>query len=626
MRNGIRRVYSQVRLNFFLVLILTLRRRKGPGTAGDLVAISEPNIILIDSESSNVTQIGTWSRVEESEAVGGSYLQSNTANSKLTFSFKGSTLWIRFRFGPDCGKVKVEVDSLSVTIDLYYALELYKYVNIAVGLKENETHNVTLTVLGEKNASSTDYYVRVDSFAYRLTEEALSLHSIEYIDLINTINTINRINQIELINSITNVSSINTIDTINKIADAPWIANLGIAMNGDFETGNLAGWIDPAGVATVTDAHPNFAMGSKYSCNLKSSSYGIVQLIYPPRALEDIVECSVFQLAENPDTEQLKLTFFLTDGTHFGFTVAKSDVANSWQHKDLWPQIQDYLQITPSLRKKFFYAFMLSNVGSTDGLYIDKFQLVTIPSEWKQRGVNLRDVNATVAAGASGETTNAGIVKVIPGQILCISLEYASSASLFATETKFQVRVTLRNSNGSINETLSFTPPERPGTSYTKYNCYLIVPSGVTYVGVHGYLNNAETSDITIYMRNIKVYPVFDKPSKDVSIRLNNASISGGGSQDIDIDVPEWATGCAVTVRATYDASANAGVKFEVYSSPDGISWDTNTDDEFTLPFIAGETVQKTEIVAVGPPNVRIRVTNLDSTHTATVSLWTTFI
>ena len=210
---------------------LTLRRRKGPGTAGDLVAISEPNIILIDSESSNVTRIGTWSRVEESEAVGGSYLQSNTANSKLTFSFKGSTLWIRFRFGPDCGKVKVEVDSLSVTIDLYHALELYKYVNVAVGLKENETHNVTLTVLGEKNASSTDYYVKVDSFAYRLTEEALSLHSIEYIDLINVINTINRINQIELINNIANVQKIGEVGTINPASAFSHIST--VPLDGD---------------------------------------------------------------------------------------------------------------------------------------------------------------------------------------------------------------------------------------------------------------------------------------------------------------------------------------------------------------------------------------------------------
>lgn len=514
------------------MLKLTLRRRKGPGTAGDLVAISEPNIILIDSESSNVTRIGTWSRVEESEAVGGSYLQSNTANSKLTFSFKGSTLWIRFRFGPDCGKAKVEVDSLSVTIDLYYALELYKYVNVAVGLKENETHNVTLTVLGEKNASSTDYYVKVDNFAYRLTEEALSLHSIEYIDLINVINTINRINQIELINDI---NTINTIEVIRKIADAPWIANLGTVINGDFETGNLAGWLDPAGVATVSDAHPNLILGSKYSCNLKASDYGIIQLIWPPKSFEDIVEASIYQLAENPDTEWLRVTFFLTDGTYSGFDLAKASSANSWEYKDLWTEIQDRLQTNAALRRKLFYALMLSNSGTTDGLYIDKFQLITIPPEWKQRCVDLSDVSVTVPAGSSGTTPNAGTVKVTPGQILCVSLEYASSATLYATDTEFNIKITLRNKDGSINETLSFTPPEGPGTSYKKYNCFLVIPSGVCYAGIHGYFNNAETTDITIYLRNIKVYPIFDREERvaPVTKYLPLTQISAGGTADV---------------------------------------------------------------------------------------------
>lgn len=263
---------------------LTLRRRKGPGTAGDLVAISEPNIILIDSESSNVTRIGTWSRVEESEAVGGSYLQSNTANSKLTFSFKGSTLWIRFRFGPDCGKVKVEVDSLSVTIDLYYALELYKYVNVAVGLKENETHTVTLTVLGEKNASSTDYYVKVDSFAYRLTEEALSLHSIEYIDLINVINTINRINQIELIDELSTINTINTIKNVKSIYHLAGRSLTSLIDNGSFESGDLTGWskanvyspVTPDfGTITVTNER---CWDGEYSAKIETTD----EINYPP--------------------------------------------------------------------------------------------------------------------------------------------------------------------------------------------------------------------------------------------------------------------------------------------------------------------------------------------------------
>jgi hypothetical protein len=56
---------------------------------------------------------------------------------------------------------------------LYNDLAIFKYVNVAVGLDKNVSHTVKIGVLGEKNASSTDYYVNVDAFMYRTTEEAL---------------------------------------------------------------------------------------------------------------------------------------------------------------------------------------------------------------------------------------------------------------------------------------------------------------------------------------------------------------------------------------------------------------------------------------------------------------------
>jgi len=582
-----------------LVSNLTLRRRKGPGTAGDLVAIAEPNIILIDSESSNVTQIGVWSKVEESEAVGGSYLQSNTANSKLTFSFKGSTLWIRFRFGPDCGKAKVEVDSLSVTIDLYYALELYKYVNVAVGLKENETHNVTLTVLGEKNSSSTDYYVKVDSFAYRLTEEALSLHSIEYIDLINVINTINRINQIELINNIANISliqtisdvhgissignvvnvanisliqtiseitgisNVGTVNKINAISDVYGISNIGNianissvdkidqistidkinelstintinnintierihhipipitqAVNGGFETGDLTGWVDPGGVATVTTNHSDVVRGSQYCCKLAAGDTGIVQYYSPPIALEDIVESSIMILAENPTTEQLSVKFLTTDGSSLEFSLAKADAANTWYARSISDALQLRLQTDADLRKKHFYAIILRNIGDTDGLHIDDFTLLTMPLAFKGYVETLSDSSATVASGSSAELV-LGTVNVFQ-QILAVSLEYQSSATLYSENTVFNIKVDLLNTDGSVNErygTLTYTPPNRPGTTPMEYNFYVKVPSGVSKAKIYAYFYNDETTDVTIYIRNVKAYPILDKTIANV--------------------------------------------------------------------------------------------------------------
>jgi len=197
-----------------------VRQVKSLGTSGSPVAVSQPNIRMLDSEDSAVTQVGTWASVEDAEAVGGSYLKSNTTNSYVQYSFKGSALWVRFKFGSDCGKASITIDGTSYpTIDLYNSLDIFKYVNVAVGLDENTSHTVKIAVAGTKNASSTDYYVNIDAFIYRTTEEALSLQSIEYIDLINVINTINRINLINLISNIANIELVEELSNIGNIAN-----------------------------------------------------------------------------------------------------------------------------------------------------------------------------------------------------------------------------------------------------------------------------------------------------------------------------------------------------------------------------------------------------------------------
>ncbi|MEM2386104.1 MAG: hypothetical protein QXO67_03885, partial [Candidatus Bathyarchaeia archaeon] len=86
------------------------RRLKSPGTVGSPVAVNSPNVLVLDSEDASVAFAGVWTSVEDAGAVGGSYLQSDVKDSFLQFSFKGSALWVRFKFGDDCGKATVTID------------------------------------------------------------------------------------------------------------------------------------------------------------------------------------------------------------------------------------------------------------------------------------------------------------------------------------------------------------------------------------------------------------------------------------------------------------------------------------------------------------------------------------
>jgi len=114
--------------------------------------------------------------------------------------------------------------------------------------------------------------------------------------------------------------------------------------------------------------------------------------------------------------------------------------------------------------------------------------------------------------------------------------------------------------------------------------------------------------------------------SRETSQVLSSQTIAGGGYQDIDITLGTGKSGVALTVRATYDASASNGITISVYYSPDGTNYDTDTDDTYTHPFQAGATKQKTYVIASVHPYMKIRITNNDSTYSVTVDAWVTQI
>jgi len=113
---------------------------------------------------------------------------------------------------------------------------------------------------------------------------------------------------------------------------------------------------------------------------------------------------------------------------------------------------------------------------------------------------------------------------------------------------------------------------------------------------------------------------------KDILKELDQHSLGAGLSVDVDVDVPEGRCGSIVTLKATYDPASTKGVRLEVYTSPDGVDWDTDTDEIYDLPFEAGVTRQKPYIVPALHPNIRFRIINLDPTYPVTISLWRTFI
>lgn len=80
-----------------------------------------------------------------------------------------------------------------------------------------------------------------------------------------------------------------------------------------------------------------------------------------------------------------------------------------------------------------------------------------------------------------------------------------------------------------------------------------------------------------------------------------------------------------VTTKVIYNGAATAGLRLNMYFSPDGRNYDTIPYAYYDIDFTAGGTVQETKIVdAPEQGDMRISVENLDAGQTATsIKVWT---
>lgn len=112
---------------------------------------------------------------------------------------------------------------------------------------------------------------------------------------------------------------------------------------------------------------------------------------------------------------------------------------------------------------------------------------------------------------------------------------------------------------------------------------------------------------------------------------LSGVSIPAGGTQEFTVSDTDGYSAVVVTVKATYDASATAGVRVQWLYSPDGTNFDSAEDAEaegnyVDLSFAAGETRQRTVLIPILQPYVKVQVVNLDTTYAVTVDAWSTLM
>jgi len=135
--------------------------------------------------------------------------------------------------------------------------------------------------------------------------------------------------------------------------------------------------------------------------------------------------------------------------------------------------------------------------------------------------------------------------------------------------------------------------------------------------------------DITLSQLKDALRPVRSTPVQ----QLSSQSIDAGGTTEFTISNTDTDgyTAIALTVKATYDASATQGLRIRWMYSPDGTNFDTTDGadalgNSHDLTFSAGATVQETIKIPILQPYVKIQLENLDGSYAVTVDAWTSTI
>jgi len=122
------------------------------------------------------------------------------------------------------------------------------------------------------------------------------------------------------------------------------------------------------------------------------------------------------------------------------------------------------------------------------------------------------------------------------------------------------------------------------------------------------------------------------KPTRSTPVQvLSGETISPSDAAEFTVSDTDGYSAVVVTVKATYDASATAGIRVRWLYSPDGTNFDSVEDAEAQgnyedLSFAEGATRTRTILIPLFQPYVKVQVVNLDSSYAVTVDVWKTLL
>jgi hypothetical protein len=119
----------------------------------------------VDNNSPSITYTGTWTHSTDALFYNSTKSVSNVTNSTATLNLTGSTIEIYGKKLPAGGKFQVYIDGvLDSSGDTYNAADQYQVLLYQKTGLSNTAHTIQIKLAGQKNASSTGYWIGLDKF------------------------------------------------------------------------------------------------------------------------------------------------------------------------------------------------------------------------------------------------------------------------------------------------------------------------------------------------------------------------------------------------------------------------------------------------------------------------------
>ena len=122
---------------------------------------------MLDDTASNFSYNGAWSTSTGSAKYAGDDHYTASSGSSASFTFIGSRAQIYGTMDNYYGKASFSIDGgAATTVDLYHSSRLEQVVLFDTGVLSAQTHTITITDTGTKNAASNGITLSLDAAAY----------------------------------------------------------------------------------------------------------------------------------------------------------------------------------------------------------------------------------------------------------------------------------------------------------------------------------------------------------------------------------------------------------------------------------------------------------------------------